>query len=466
MAPTHSAPSPNEQRPKVTIVGAGPAGCLLAILLSDTGCSIDVYDYRLDPRTAKGASGAQRSINLALSTRGLTALKRAGVLDSVLEQSIPMHGRCIHPIDGRLQFHPYGQSHQFLLSISRRLLCNILLDKCDKSGLVRLHFGHKCVHADLHKRCVTFERLDSAAENQRPHISVSSDLIVGADGSFSRVRAAMAREDRFDYSQSYISAAYKELTMFNTVLSAEPVFPSNYLHIWPRHRFMLIALPNNTTSFTCTLFMDKSDMDELSSPSKVESFFKTNFPDAVGLMPSLAQDYFQNPTPSLVTIRCQPFNHDGNAILIGDAAHAIVPFYGQGCNAAFEDCRLLAEAIEKHQWHDMPQVLSHYASTRKPNADTIADLAIEHYEDMSSKSAKPLAVLRRRLEIWANRFFPRTFLPLYSMVSFSNIPYREALVRARWQNRRIEQVMVVTGIGVVVASVLFVGRGIWGRTTR
>ncbi|CAN8061335.1 unnamed protein product [Agarophyton chilense] len=452
--------SPQAQKPRVTIIGAGPAGCLLAILLSNTGCVIDVYEYRSDPRTATCAKTSQRSINLALSTRGLTALGRAGVLDSVLQHAVRMYGRCVHPVDGQLQFHQYGQSHQFLLSISRQILRITLLDECDKRESIRLHFSHKCIHVDLPNRCASFQRMD---DGQPSHISVTSDLIVGADGAYSRVRAAMAREDRFDFSQSYISAAYKELTMVNTVASQEPCFPSHFLHIWPRHRFMLIALPNNSTSFTSTLFMDKSDMEQLSSPKKVETFFKTHFPDAIRLMPSLAKDYFENPSSSLVTIRCAPFNHDGNAVLIGDAAHAIVPFYGQGCNAAFEDCRLLAEAIEKHQWEDMPQVLSEYAHYRKLNSDTIADLALEHFADMSSKSAKSLSVLRRRLEIFANRLFPRKFLPLYSMVSFSNVPYEEALMRARWQDKKIGQFMWISGIGVVAMSGFLIAKRVLDR---
>lgn len=457
--------SEKEKAPHVTVVGAGPAGCLLALLLSDLGCQVNLYDSRSDLRKSQGSKDRQRSINLALSTRGLTALKRAGVAEKIVQHAVPMHGRCIHPVDGRLQFHPYGQKHQHLLSVSRRTLCKILLDECEKRESIQIHFDHICTDVNLQDRRVCFVQTEPI-DGEKTEVYVTSDLIVGADGSFSRVRAAMARMDRFEYSQSYIPAAYKELTMLNSVVSEQPVFPPEYLHIWPRHRFMLIALPNDTKSFTCTLFMDKSEMDKLSTPPAIKQFFETNFPDAVDLLPSLVTDFVKNPAPSLITIRCEPFNYTGNAVLIGDAAHAIVPFYGQGCNAAFEDCRLLAEAIEAHNWNDMPGVLSEYARARKPNVDTIADLAIEHYEDMSSKSARPLAVLRRRLEIVANRLFPRTFLPLYSMVSFSNIPYRQAVLRAKWQDRKIEQFVMVTGMLFLTASGVAITRAALSRTTQ
>ncbi|PXF43205.1 Kynurenine 3-monooxygenase [Gracilariopsis chorda] len=457
----HSA----EKVPHVTIVGAGPAGCLLALLLSALGCQVDLYDSRSDLRKSQGSKDRQRSINLALSTRGLTALKRAGVAEKIVQHAVPMHGRCIHPVGGRLQFHPYGQKHQHLLSVSRRTLCKILLDECEKRQLIQIHFGHMCTNVDLEDRRVCFLRTE-VIDGEEADLYVTSDLIVGADGSFSRVRAAMARMDRFEYSQSYVPAAYKELTMVNAATSEQSVFPPEFLHIWPRHRFMLIALPNDEKSFTCTLFMDKSEMDKLSTPAAIKQFFKTNFPDAVDLLPSLVTDFINNPAPSLITVRCNPFNYIGNAVLVGDAAHAIVPFYGQGCNAAFEDCRLLAEAIEGHDWHDMSAVLSDYARARKPNVDTIADLAIEHYEDMSTKSARPLAVLRRRLEIVANRLFPRTFLPLYSMVSFSNIPYRQAVLRAKWQDRKIEQCVMFTGLLFLTASGVAICRAALSRPSQ
>lgn len=451
---------PSSSVPHVVIIGAGPAGCLLALLLSNTARTIHVYDYRPDPRQSAPTSSTnrRRSINLAISTRGLTALSKAGLSDKVAAIGVPMHGRCVHPASqsASLQFQRYGLPGQFLLSVSRERLNNLLLDACDAANGIQLSFAMRCVSVDLDTPSATLQPEDGGEP-----VQVSADLVVGADGAFSRVRAAMARRDRFDFSQSYISAAYKELSMVN----AKPhgtgqAFPPEWLHIWPRHRFMLIALPNGPSSFTCTLFMDKEQIDALDTPELVEAFFNDNFPDAVAVMPTLAQDFRRNPTPSLLTIRCEPYNYQGKAVIIGDAAHAIVPFYGQGCNAAFEDCRLLAETMDRHGWEELQAALSEYSRTRKANADAIADLAIDHYEDMSSRSAKSFFVLRRRLEILANRFFPRSFLPLYSMISFSNSPYAEAVERAMEQDKVIERCVTIVGATTLCTAAILAARGL------
>lgn len=242
-------------------------------------------------------------------------------------------------------------------------------------------------------------------------------------------------------------------------------FPSQWLHIWPRHRFMLIALPNEGGQFTSTLFMDKDDMERLQTSHQIEAFFSTHFPDALRVMPDLAEDFQKAPAPPLLTVRCEPYNYDGKAVLVGDAAHAIVPFYGQGCNAAFEDCRLLAEKIEEVGWGDLPRALSEYSQQRKAHADAIADLAIDHYEDMSSRSARPFFVLRRRLEIMLNRFFPQSFLPLYTMISFSNIPYAQAVQRALEQDRLISSFLMTLGVATISATALAAGRTNWSRLT-
>lgn len=443
----------------VVIVGAGPSGCVLALLLAKLGCKIDIYDYRPDMRVQNEATSRQRSINLALSTRGLTALREAGVVDQIMKHATPMHGRCVHPILGDLAFHRYGQRGQYLLSVSRALLNRMLLDACDNADHITLHFQEKCVDVDLRTPSITTQRWPADGDESCGNAKViSANLVVGADGTFSRVRAAMAREDRFNFSQSYIPAAYKELTMTNRISndphSESQRFPNEWLHIWPRHRYMLIALPNSDGSFTCTLFMDKDHIDRLSEPELIRKFFADNFPDAIHTMPSLVEDFMNNPTPSLVTVRCDPYAFRGNAVIIGDAAHAIVPFYGQGCNAAFEDCRLLSDAIASHGLDNLQQALSNYSQSRKPDADAIADLALDHYEDMSSRTAKPFFVLKRKFEVAVNRVFPHSFMPLYTMISFSNIPYAAAIERAFRQDRKIEELITAAALAALTGGVL------------
>ncbi|CDF38080.1 unnamed protein product [Chondrus crispus] len=430
--------------PDVIVVGAGLAGSLLALLLSQAGLSTHVYDYRADPRNPTGEpTKRSRSINLAISTRGLTALAEAGLSEKVTAIGVPMHGRCVHPpsASSPLQLQRYGQPGEYLLSVSRHRLNNLLLDACQEAKGITLVFGTRCVDADLDAPAVTLQPRDGGES-----VRATATLIVGADGSFSKVRAAMARRDRFNFSQSYVSAAYKELTMVNlNPDTAKHAFPAEWLHIWPRHRFMLIALPNDATSFTCTLFMDKDEIDDLDSTAKIHAFFMRNFPDAVKCMPMLAEDFANNPTPSLLTIRCDPYNYMGKAIIIGDAAHAIVPFYGQGCNAAFEDCRLFVDSVKKHGWGELKLAAEEYASARKKNADAIADLAIDHYEDM-------------RLEVLANRLFPQSFLPLYSMISFSNTPYAEAVERADKQEMVVGRGLLVVGAAAVGAAAVLTAR--------
>lgn len=454
-------------RPDVAIMGAGPAGCLLAVLLSQQNITSHLYDFRPDPRADSTASSQKRnrSINLALSTRGLTALQLANLAEDVTALAVPMHGRCVHPPNAPadpLQFHRYGQPGQYLLSASRARLNALLLDACDAAPGVELHFNSRCVNVDLDAPNVTLRRPNGE------EFQVEAGLVVGADGAFSAVRAAMSRRPRFNFSQNYVSAAYKELTLTNVRVdmnkgAKEQAFPHEWLHIWPRHRFMLIALPNDAENFTATLFMDKDMIDSLQTPEQIEQFFIDNFPDAIQVMPTLVEDYIKNPTPSLVTVRCDPYNYKGKAVLIGDAGHAVVPFYGQGCNAAFESCRLLADCIKTHGFSNLEAALDAYTKGRVPNAHAIADLALDHYEDMSSRSAKPFEVFKRRFEIFANRLFPRSFLPLYSMVSFSNIPYAEAVERAERQDKRIERILTTVGVATVATGVAVAARMAYQR---
>lgn len=492
-------PQTSISSPHVVVIGAGPSGCLLALLLAqDAGARVTLFDARPDMRgTAHDATNDQRSINLAISTRGLTALERVGLADEVRSRGVPMSSRCVHlASSGGHQLHPYGQPGQHLLSVSRTALAAMLQTACEKHPDVTLQFGHKCTAVNLEMPSVTVK--DSVSNIE--HV-VRPSLVVGADGSFSKVRAAMAREPGFNFSQHYIPCMYKELSFTppnENILDCcekEAIYPSNSLHIWPRQDFMLIALPNwhdgvangkdaanngavkpkhgektcekesIVKTFTATLFMPPQQFEQLegtkegaekgenssSVEQRVETFFKEHFPDALSALPDLAKDFTRNPTAPLLTIRCEPYHYSGNCVLIGDAAHAIVPFYGQGCNAAMEDTTLLVDLIKQHGWEkaSLHTALSEYSRRRKPNADAIADLAAEHYYDMSSRSASKYFVLKRRVEIMLNKLFPATFLPLYSLVSFSNVEYSKAVETAKKQDTLIGR-----GIGVTAGLVL------------
>lgn len=498
----------------VIVVGAGPAGCMLALLLADQGAHVSIFDSRhdtrdhRDPTTTAPASvkADQRSINLALSTRGLTALRRVGLDEQVMRHAVPMHARCVHSAPSsssgpspspNVELHPYGQKDQFLLSVSRMLLSHVLQDAADRHPRVKLAFRHKCVDVDLSAPSITVSVSDGANGNVKEE-TVHADMVVGADGTYSKIRSAMARLPMFNFSQEYIPCCYKELqfvppvhpnTSSTTVSSSHPLahYP-NALHIWPRHDFMLIALPNhhgddnedmddkNSTtqsaaaaasvsvdlpktsvvhSFTATLFMKPEQFAVLEEGGEdvIKSFFHSYFPDALPSLPSLCEDFRQNPTAPLVTMRCKPLSQGGRVVLIGDAAHAIVPFYGQGCNAAMEDTVVLSDIISSAGWNNLEQALQQYSTLRKPDVDAIADLAIHHFHDMSSRSASTWHVLKRRLEITLNKIMPSYFQPLYTLVSFSNVPYAQAVEKAAAQDRLLSNAVVATAASTVVASI-------------
>lgn len=421
----------SEDRP-IVIVGAGLAGCLFATMLRRRGLPVAVFERRPDLRSADIAAG--RSINLALSTRGLDALERAGLADAVMAEAIPMAGRRMHGADGTLTFQAYGQSGQAIHSVSRRGLNVLLMNAAEAAG-AEFAFGHRCVGVDLESGEVTFK----TDEGRR---KVAAQLVVGADGIFSAVRGRLQRTDRFDFEQEFLRSGYKELTIPANADGSHRLSDTHALHIWPRHEFMLIALPNADGSFTCTLFapLDGDDgLNSLDTPAKVRAYFQRWFADAVPLMPTLVEDFFANPTGSLCTIRCQPYHRGDNVLLIGDAAHAVVPFYGQGMNAAFEDCAILDRMLDEHG-ADFSRVLPAFSQRRKPDADAIRQLALDNFVEMRSKVASPLFLLRKRLDKALHRWFPSWWQPLYSMVTFSTIPYAETIERAAGQERRLRQI--------------------------
>lgn len=432
---------------RFVVAGGGLGGALMAVYLGKAGHEVVVYERRSDPRTSGRPEG--RSINLAISTRGLTALRDVGLAEAVLRVAVPMRGRMIHATDGRLTFQPYGvESGQAIHSVSRAELNRVVLEAAESIPGVSVMFGQRCVAADLDAGTLTFEDVDSGART-----TAQGDAVVGADGAWSLIRREMQKLDRFDYDQSFLGHAYKELSI--------PAGPDgtfrmerNALHIWPRGGFMMIALPNLDGSFTCTCFWPwdgPNGFAPLRRAEDVAERFRAIFPDALALMPTLTEDFFRNPTSSLVTIRCGPWHHGGRVVLLGDACHAVVPFYGQGANAAFEDCTALAASLAMHP-ADFEAAFAEYERRRKDNTDALADLALDNFVEMRDKTASRLFHLRKRVEKLLHRLFPRWYLPLYSMISFSTIPYARARRRAILQNRVFGWTGALLGGILVVAA--------------
>jgi kynurenine 3-monooxygenase len=419
-------------------VGAGLVGSLLAILLARRGHRVDVYERRPDLRKADISAG--RSINLALSDRGLRALERAGVAARVQQVAIPMRGRALHQPDGSTGFLPYGRDDQWINSVSRGGLNGTLLDLAEEHDGVRLFFQRRCVGADLRRGVARVEH-DGAV------VDVEGDAIFGADGAFSALRYEMQKLDRFQYAQDFLDYGYKELTI-PPGPGGSFLLEKNALHIWPRGQFMLIALPNVDGSFTCTLFLpydgDKS-FARMTTAADARAFFAAEFGDALALMPTFDDDVARNPVGSLPTIRCRPWTHAGRFCLIGDAAHAIVPFFGQGMNAGFEDCTVLDDLLARHG-DDFARALPAFEASRKPNADAIAALALENFVEMRDKVADPVFLLRKKIEAKLGALRPDRFVPKYTMVTFSSMPYAEALARGAKQDRALDEILALPDI--------------------
>ncbi|MDN4165614.1 NAD(P)/FAD-dependent oxidoreductase [Cytophagales bacterium LB-30] len=415
---------------EITLLGAGLVGSLMSIYLAKKGYSVSIYEKRDDMR--KGNQQGGRSINLALSNRGLKALEEVGLAEQIKRLVIPMKGRMMHDVKGNLTYQPYGKEGQFINSVSRSWLNEMLMDEAEKLG-VNIHFEHRCSQVNLDTQALEFETPSGSKR-------IQSEVLLGADGAFSALRDAMQRSDRFNYSQYYIEHGYKELCI--EPQQGEFAMEPNALHIWPRGRFMMIALPNTNETFTCTLFLDYEGEDSfanLQTPEQVEAFFKTYFPDVIPLIPDLTHQFFQNPTPSLVTVKCYPWVKN-RTCLMGDAAHAIVPFYGQGMNAGFEDCRVLNELIDTHQ-HNWDTILPEFQQARKPNADAIAELALKNFVEMRDLVADSQFLLQKKIEAHLHEQFPKDWIPLYSMVTFSDLSYADALRIGQKQHEIMQKVM-------------------------
>ncbi|MGB0525580.1 MAG: FAD-dependent oxidoreductase [Flammeovirgaceae bacterium] len=424
---------------KITIVGAGLVGSLLTCLLAERGYHIQLVEKRSDPRTTQIDGG--RSINLALSTRGLKALDLAGMAEAIQPSLIPMKGRLMHDTSGKLTFQAYGKENQHINSVSRGGLNQLLMEKADTYSNVEILFDQRCESVDFDQNSISFVHTQTNEEK-----TIESDFIIGADGAFSAIRSTMQRTDRFNYAQHFIEHGYKELTI---PASASGAFAldKNALHIWPRKSFMLIALPNTDGSFTCTLFLPfEGDVsfEQLNTSKEVEQFFKTHFPDTLELIPNLSNEFFENPTSSLVTVRCEPWLKQ-NTLLIGDASHAIVPFYGQGMNAGFEDCSIFIELLDALNG-DLAATVAQFAKDRVADANAIADLALQNFIEMRDLVADPQFLLRKKIEAKLHELFPEKWVPLYSLVTFSHTPYREALRIGNKQDSIMNELLKMEGL--------------------
>lgn len=425
---------------KIVVVGAGLVGSLLAIKLARRGYQVEVYERRGDLRTAEIIAG--RSINLALSNRGWKAIEEAGVNEVIQKIAIPMRGRIMHSVAGELTFQQYGKEDEAIYSVSRGELNRELLLAASRYENVTMHFHEKCLDVDLKSNTLHFENQESGEQRE-----VKADRILGTDGAFSAIRSRLMRTDRFNYSQHYLAHGYKELTI-PAGPNGEHLLDKNALHIWPRGQYMLIALANLDGSFTCTLFFPFEGNPSFSSLTNwpaVRQFFEETFPDAMKLMPSLEQDFLENPTASLVTVKCEPWNYEDKALILGDASHAIVPFYGQGMNSGFEDCTVLTE-IHDQLKGDWTKLLPEFARVRKPDADAISDLALRNFIEMRDLVGDERFLLRKKIEKHIYSRHPDKWMPLYSMVTFSHIPYSQALALGKKQDVIMEEIMDLENI--------------------
>ncbi|WP_163514022.1 FAD-dependent oxidoreductase [Gelidibacter japonicus] len=425
----------NKQQ-NILIIGAGLCGSLLALRLGQRGYNVSLYEMRPDIRTANISAG--RSINLALSDRGIKAMKLAGIEDKVRELCIPMNGRMLHDIEGNMVMAPYsGREHEYINSISRGLLNGLLLDEAEKHDNVKIHFNRKCKSVDFEKTKALFKDYESNTE-----FVEDADVIIATDGAGSALRKSyfLGKKFLFSFSQEWLSHGYKELSFLPTKNGGFKTY-KNALHIWGRDSFMLIALPNLDGSFTVTLFLSYEDGEynfgNLTTEEKVVEFFQKYFKDALELMPNLIEDFFTNPTSPLGTVKCSPWHYKGNTLLMGDAAHAIVPFYGQGMNASFEDVTVFDKVLDEgHQ--DWETIFKTYEKNRKRDTDAIADLAIDNFHEMKGHVNNAIFREKRNLEMALEKTFPNDYSSKYSLVTFNEeISYYEAMLRGRAQDKAI-----------------------------
>ena len=419
-----------------TIVGAGLVGSLWAVFLSKAGYKVRIFEVRDDLRKADISAG--KSINLALSARGWKAFHTVGIDTEIEEIAIPMYGRMMHDLRGNLTFQPYAKEGQAIYSVSRGGINAKMMDIAEKEGNAEISYNEQCIDANLEEGIIYLKNTLTGKLSE-----VKSDLVFATDGAFSAVRYnAMQKLPGFNYSQKYIEDGYREL-LLPANEDGSYKMDKNALHIWPRGRFMLIALANEDGSFTCTLFMphanDKNSFENLKTRDDVENFFKTTFPDFFEMMPNVADTWEDHPLSSLAIIRCYPWTV-GKVALMGDAAHATVPFYGQGMNCGFEDCSVMWDLMNKYG-EDWDTIFKVYQEQRKPNGDAVQDLSLDNYYVMRDFVGDPEFLLQKRFERRLSELYPEKYVPLYSQVSFSHIPYSEAYEKGKKQDAYMKELM-------------------------
>ncbi len=417
----------------IAIIGSGLVGSLLAIYLKRKGHAVTVFDRRPDIRTVEFSG---RSINLAMSNRGWKALRKLGLEDSIKEIAIPLDKRAMHVNEKPVYFQKYGKEGEAIWSISRGILNRKMIDLAEQAGTI-FRFNEKVWDIDLPEAKIFTGESEKSEWKEYQY-----DLVFGCDGAFSRVRHKMQRRSRFDYSQNFIDVGYKELTIPQNEDGTHKL-DKNSFHIWPRGKFMLIAMPNVDGSFTCTLFLPfegEVSFENITNEKEAKAFFKTYFPNVRKEIENLSKDFFNNPTSAMVTMKCYPWSYWDKVALVGDSAHAIVPFYGQGMNAGFEDISELDDLMDTYG-DDWETIFSEYQKIRKPNADAIAELSYRNFVEMSSKTANPKFLLQKKIEKRFAARHPEKWIPVYSRVTFSERPYVEALAIGDRQEKIMQRVM-------------------------
>tara|TARA_R100000935_G_scaffold37740_1_gene58866 strand:- start:2151 stop:3518 length:1368 start_codon:yes stop_codon:yes gene_type:complete len=427
-----------QQSKNIAIIGSGLVGSLLAIYLRKRGHRVTVFDRRQDVRKIEFSG---RSINLAMSNRGWSALRKVEIEEEIRKIALPLDKRALHVNDKPLYFQKYGKEGEAIYSISRGVLNRKMIDLAEEAGAV-FKFEEKVWDVELDEA-----KIYSGETEKGEWQEYQYDIVFGADGAFSRVRHKMQRQSRFNYSQSFIDVGYKELTIPANEDGSHKLDNASF-HIWPRGEFMLIAMPNLNGSFTCTLFLPfegETSFEKIKTEEDAEKFFSIHFPDITGDISNLTKDFFKNPTSAMVTMKCYPWTYSDKVALVGDSAHAVVPFYGQGMNAGFEDISVLDDLIETYG-DDWELIFKTYQISRKPNADAIAELSYRNFIEMSSKTANPNFILRKKIEKHFAEKYPEKWIPLYSRVTFSDKPYSEALAIGDEQRGIMDSVMKIEGI--------------------
>ncbi len=437
---------------RVAVIGAGLTGCLLAARLADFGVAVDLFERRPDPRDGEPYEG--RSINLALSTRGLDALDRLGIGDELRSNAVPVRGRMIHHERGDTSFQPYSTNpSNHLWSVNRDRLNLVVLEAALRRPEVAVHFEHRLDDLGLPSNPDQPIELTLTVEESKPIArQLRVDAVFGTDGAYSAVRARMQRLRNYDYAQDHLEHGYKELHI--PAVTSGDRLRVDALHIWPRGDHMMIALANPDGSFTCTLFwpyLGHIGFESIDTAEEVERVFATVFADAVPHMPTLVADYLANPVGSLVTVHCEPWNHH-RVVILGDAAHAVVPFYGQGANAALEDVTILCEEIDASP-DDWNGALARFASTRRPDTDALAQLALDNFVEMRDHVGSRWFLAVKTAERWLHRWWPDRVVPLYEMVTFSRLPYSQAVERSERQDRLLARIVLVAAAAVALVVI-------------